>query len=243
MDGAASALKTPWALPAAILSLAAVIAGFSGSYFLPLAAGRFDRGLIFHVHGALFLSWFALLIAQSLLARAGRVRVHMVLGALGIAIAIAMIASALTIETSAARVAFANQEPDRAAAGLLLTVSNATLFAILFAAGVAATPWPGIHRRFMILAALSIVPIAVQRLFFAIGVGGIPGIAAAAVLVDAAIVALAAIDARRRGSFHPAFAIGLVVILVLQIGRVGLLGTPHWTAAAELLVRLWPLHI
>lgn len=241
MDSAASPSKTPWALLAAIVSLAVVLAGFSGSYLLPLAAGRFDGGPIFHLHGALFFSWFVLLIVQSTLARAGRMRLHMTLGVLGVALAIAMLTSALTIEISAARDAFAQQRADRAAAGLLLTVSNALLFAIVFASAIAATPWPGAHRRLMILAALSIVPIALQRLFFAIGAVGIIGIAAAALLVDAAILGLALVDARRRGSIHPAFAVGLLVIVGLQVGRIALLGEPLWTGAAQNLVQVWPL--
>lgn len=243
MDRTAFPLKTPWALPTGIVALIAVLAGFSGSYLAPLAMGRFDGGAIFHIHGALFFSWFVLLIAQSMLVRADRIRLHMGLGVLGVALAFAMIISAVTIEIAVARDAFAHERPERAAAGLLLTVSNATLFALMFGSAVAAAPWPGIHRRLMILAALSIVPIAVQRLFFAIGLGGIPGIAAGALVVDAAIVGLAVIDARRRGGLHPAFAIGLVVILTLQIGRVALLGTPIWTDAAEALIRVWPVRL
>lgn len=235
--------KTPWALPVTAMSLAAVLVGFSGTYLLPMAAGRFDGGAIFHIHGALFFSWFVLFIVQSMLVRAGRVSLHMGLGLLGGMLALAMLASAMTIEVTAAREAFTRQQPNRAAAGLLLTVTNALLFAILFASSIAATRWPSVHRRLMILAALSIVPIAVQRIFFAIGLGGIAGIAAAALLVDAVILGIAIVDARRRGSLHPAFAIGLVLILSIQAGRVLLLGTPLWAETSEFLAQTWPLKL
>src|SRR6267154_134017 len=75
----------------AFLILVTVFTGFARTYFL---AGVFRAplpNLLIHIHGAVFLSWILLLIAQTALVSAGRVDIHRRLGLVGFGLACLMV--------------------------------------------------------------------------------------------------------------------------------------------------------
>ena len=75
----------------ALLVLASVLYGFARTYFLAgMVAAPLPNRLI-HVHGAAFTLWIVLLIVQTALISARRVRVHMTLGMGGFGLAVAMV--------------------------------------------------------------------------------------------------------------------------------------------------------
>ncbi len=57
-----------------------VLAGFSRTFFLPMAKGTLEKPLVVHVHGALFFGWTALLVLQAFLAATKRLRLHRKIG-------------------------------------------------------------------------------------------------------------------------------------------------------------------
>jgi hypothetical protein len=69
-----------------------VFVGFARTYYL---AGLFGAkplpALVVHVHGAVFTSWFVLLVTQTLLVGTGHARLHRRLGVLGLVLAPLMI--------------------------------------------------------------------------------------------------------------------------------------------------------
>src|SRR5580704_8891854 len=71
-------------LTMALLILVIVVTGFAQSYFL---AGMIRAKLpstVVHIHGALFVSWIFLLVAQASLVTLRKLKIHMTLGILGV---------------------------------------------------------------------------------------------------------------------------------------------------------------
>lgn len=67
----------------ALFSLAAVVVGFSTTYLIPMARRTFAAPPIVHLHGVAALAWLCLLLAQALLVRNGRTKLHMRIGRRG----------------------------------------------------------------------------------------------------------------------------------------------------------------
>jgi len=68
----------------AVYLLAMILVGFWPSYYGPLVRGAARVPIILHVHGAIFIGWMLLLIAQTVFAARGELRTHRALGTFGI---------------------------------------------------------------------------------------------------------------------------------------------------------------
>src|SRR4030095_11509356 len=68
----------------AVFLFAMIVVGFWPSYYGPLVRGAAKAPIILHVHGAIFIGWMLLLIAQTAFAARGERRTHRALGAFGI---------------------------------------------------------------------------------------------------------------------------------------------------------------
>src|SRR5271165_773838 len=74
----------------ALLIFVIVVTGFGRTYFLPgMMFAKLPNGLV-HVHGAVFVSWIFLLVAQTLLVATHNVKWHMKLGVLSLILIPAM---------------------------------------------------------------------------------------------------------------------------------------------------------
>jgi hypothetical protein len=111
------------------------------------------------IHAALLTAWFAGLVVQSALITRGRVDVHRKLGviAAGVAAGVVVMGVIATIEAIP-------HAPD-----VLVTANswNLLVFAVLVAAAIWKRSRPQVHRRLMLIAAISIIGPAVspQRMF------------------------------------------------------------------------------
>lgn len=116
-----------------------------------------------HAHAALGVTWLLALIAQPLLIRARRVRLHKAIGAPAVAVGVAfVVSSVLLTHHRAARMDAALFE--RAGHGFALPLIMAVIFA---AALLLAVQWRRVmpmHARFMICTALALVDPLVARL-------------------------------------------------------------------------------
>src|SRR5918993_2786647 len=123
----------------ALMLTAIVVRGFWPSYFGPLLAGRIvSRPWLMHVHGAVFSGWLILLLAQVLIAAAGRVKVHRQVGRVGIAYGVLVLASGLAVgfAAPARHVRAGEWTVDQAAAFMLLPLVDMLLFAGFFGAAI-----------------------------------------------------------------------------------------------------------
>jgi hypothetical protein len=202
--------------------------GFSRSFFLRPLFPEWTAPTepIFYVHGAVFAAWFVLLVVQPSLVSAGRTDLHRALGRFGVVLAAAMV----VVGTSAALTA-AGRETGFFRISvpplkfLAIPLIDMVVFPLMVGTAVAKRHDPQSHKRWMLLASISLVAAAVARwpvvvdrpsplLFFG--------------LTDLFLVPLVIWDLRSRGRLHPATLWGGALLIGSQVFRVWLLSTPAW---------------
>jgi hypothetical protein len=217
---------------AAVGILAIVFAGFARTYFM--------RGLFFHdslpwllhLHGALMTSWFALFLVQTCLIAAHRVAWHRRLGVGGVALAVLMVtvAPAVIIEAQRRHISLGHPQ----VAGMAFQLGLVLVFAILVSAALVLRRRSDFHKRFMMLASLSILSPGIVRVpAHFIQRGGLFSLFG---ILDLLIVVCVSVDAVNRRRVHPAFVWGGLLIILSQPLSLVLGATSGWTRFARWLV-------
>lgn len=155
----------------ALLILAIVVTGFAQSYFF---AGMIRAKLpstVVHIHGALFVTWIFLLVAQASLIAFHKVKLHMTLGVLGFLLPPLMVVAGILTLFGAVRRGLPDIPPEILLAGDL---ENLVIFIILISWGILARRNGALHKRLMILGTMAITGPAIDRwgfgLFVTLGV-------------------------------------------------------------------------
>ncbi len=212
--------------------------GFSRSFFMrPLFPDWISpTEPVVYAHGALFTAWFVLLIVQPSLVAAGRTDLHRVLGRFGVALAAAMVIfGTWTALTAAARETGFFRIPAPPLKFLAIPLIDMVVFPILVGLAVAKRRDPQSHKRWMLIASVSLLAAAFARwpvvidhpsplLFFG--------------LTDLFLVPLATWDLRSRGRLHAVTMWGGSLLIGSQLFRVWLLGTSGWDRFAAWAVGL-----
>jgi hypothetical protein len=232
----------------ALANAAIAFGGFAPTYWLQLPAGTFVGSPMLHLHAALFSAWTLLLLSQTMLAAQGRLYHHRAWGLGGISLATAMLLVGLAAAIGSMNAGLAAGYGDRSLAFAILPVSSILVFAGFFAVAVANINRPEWHKRFVLVATVSLLQAAVARIFFVLATGGGPGARpglgppppvsiglAGGLIVDLLIVAGMIFDWRTRGRAHRAWLIGLAVTLSVQILRGPISTTAPWLAVARTL--------
>jgi dolichyl-phosphate-mannose--protein O-mannosyl transferase len=102
------------------------------------------------------------------------------------------------------------------------------VFAAFFATAVVKRRESQSHKRWMLLASISVLTAAIARWPGVLEYGPLAFFA----VTDLFIVALAAWDLKSRGRLHPATLVGGLVLIASQPLRLALAGTPAWLAFA-----------
>ncbi|HEV2268732.1 MAG TPA: hypothetical protein VGR92_04675 [Steroidobacteraceae bacterium] len=149
--------------------LGIVFVGFARTYFLKFLFDSPPLPWLVHLHGAVMTSWFVLFFAQTCLIARHRVDLHRRLGAVGAALAVVMIVLGIIVVTyAAAREVHAHTK--HAPFFLMLLAFDPfvlLVFAALVTGAIAMRNRRGdIHKRLMLLATLSLTPVAIGRLPF-----------------------------------------------------------------------------
>ena len=151
----------------ALLILGIVVTGFAKSYFLAgMMRAKLPNALV-HIHGAAFLSWILLLLVQTALVSARRVKWHITLGVLGFILPPAMVVlGTLTLFDSIRRGQLGIPP------SILLVGDGEPLITFLALIGWAmfARRDSATHKRLMILGTMSILAPAVDRWHFGLPV-------------------------------------------------------------------------
>ncbi|HYC47882.1 MAG TPA: hypothetical protein VED01_20615 [Burkholderiales bacterium] len=216
----------------ALAMLATVLLGFSRSFFLrPLFPDwPSPAEPIFYVHGALFTAWILLLVTQTSLVARGRTQIHRKIGPFSAVLAIAMVVSGtLGALIAAARPAGFIGVPVPPLQFLAVPLFDMALFAIFVSLAIAQRRDLQRHKRWMVLASVTLLAAAIARW---------PGLLqygppAFFGLTDLFIVALAVWDFRSRGRLHPVTLWGGLAIIVSQPLRLVVSGTEGWMAFAR----------
>jgi hypothetical protein len=214
----------------AVVAAVLVFAGFARTYYLRPLFGRPALAPLVRVHGALFTSWFVLLLIQVGLVSTRRTDWHRRMGAVGAVVAAAMfVVGVLTAARFAKRGGVAHGSPVMAfiaiPLGILLT------FGVLVTAALLYRDRPHIHKRLMVLATIAMLPTAISRLPFAFIAAA--GARAYFGLTDALVAACMVHDGMARRRVHPAYLWGAFVIGAIQVVSVFIGATHAWLTFAR----------
>jgi len=224
---------------------------FSATYWLQLAAGTFKGGTgLLHLHAALFSAWVVLLLSQAWLVSRRSLALHRAWGVAGVSLATAMVLVGLATAHHSVTSYLAQGYGDKARAFYILPFGSVVEFGLFFLAAVLNISRPEWHKRLMIVATAAALQAAAARIGFAMAVGTGPGIrpgltppppvetgAQGAAMVCLLLAAGAVYDWRTRGRPHPAWLIGLAVILLVGFAGPALTATPAWLGFVDAMMR------
>lgn len=135
--------------------LVVALVGFSTTYFVPIARGTLRIPFVVHLHGALMFGWLLLLIAQSMLVRSGRMRLHRRAGWIGAAFVPAILASGFAAGAFATRRDLAATGQSWPFGGFFNIAIEMLVFGWLVGAAIANRRRPESHKRYLVLATIS----------------------------------------------------------------------------------------
>jgi hypothetical protein len=230
--------------------IAVAFGGFLGTYWLQLARGTFRGGSpLLHFHGLLFTAWTLFFLSQATLVSNRKLRSHRSWGLLGISLATAMVFVAMAVAIAGTQERIAAGYGNAARAFFIVPVSAILPFGAFVAAAVANVRRPEWHKRFMLVATVSVLQAPIARFFFLAATGGGPGMRpsfapplpveralSGAFVSDLLIVAAMIHDWREDGRVHPAYWWGLGIMLAVQLGRTPFAYTDAWYRTADLLL-------
>jgi uncharacterized membrane protein YozB (DUF420 family) len=211
--------------------IATILVGFARSYFLRSRYFPTTLAPIAKVHGAIFLSWTALFLLQTVLVARRRTDLHRRLGVAGAALAGAMVIAGTAIAVVSLRYNFALGNLG-ALSFFAIPTGDMVVFPILVATALARRRDPDIHKRLMLLATISILDAAVARWPLALMANGPVAFFA---ITDLYILPGVAFDLASRGRPHPANLWGGTLIVASQIARLMVWHTTGWIALVKLI--------
>lgn len=193
--------------PLFFLVLAVVLAaylalGFARTFYLEPLFRLKPLTVPLVIHGLSGTAWFALLVWQARLARAGRIQLHRTIGArLGAALAAIAVLSSLWIVSLTAFDGEATGSGLSDSTGLFIQLGTASWFTILAVLGFRAIRRPDYHKRYMIMASIAMLAPAYSRIARLLVEGRSP--IDSAFLAVPLVAALAIHDMRTIKRLHP----------------------------------------
>lgn len=231
--------------------LAVAVLGFAPTYWIQAPLGRFTGPPLLHIHGLIFTAWLLLLVGQNWRIAQGRLDHHRAWGLAGVALATMMFTIGVTTAVIGLRERYAEGAAEAARTFLITPLLTITLFYGFFIAAMAKLRRPEWHRRFIFVATAALLTPAIARVFFIVRNGWHPGIrpgefppppiaaALPAIFLSCAIIGAGIVhDMRSRGKIHPAWLIGLGVIIASAVVREPIAHTVAWQAFADWTTRI-----
>lgn len=223
----------------ALACAATAFLGFAPTYFVPLARGAFSASPVIHFHGLLFFTWSLYFVMQTWLAASGRVVNHRSFGIVGVSLATAMTIFGFLASVHVMKHSAALGQLEAGIGFSIVPMSGIAFFAVVFVLAIMNTSKPEVHKRLMLLAAVSILDAPIARWFITfLAPPGPPGpppvpvtIAPAAVASLLLVVAMVR-DWRTEGRVHPVYICGTLALLTLKILNWPISESAAWHAFA-----------
>ncbi len=225
----------------AVLFLATVFAGFAPTYYLlnqlhgTLASGQSGGSNLtplVHVHAIAFSAWMLLFVAQTTLIATGRVSWHRTLGIVGALLAVAMVVLGLMVAVEGSRLGHRPLMVDKYTF-LIIPIVNALMFGTFVAAGIWVRSRSASHKRFMLLATLSLLTPAIVRMDLPVVP---PGPIGAFIVNDVLLLAAWAWDWFSNGRIHRVLLWGGIAFIASQPLRILFAQTDLWVTFAKGLI-------
>jgi hypothetical protein len=217
----------------AALMVAVTFIGFARTYYLRGFFHGRALTLFLHIHGAVMSGWVVLFLVQSALIAGHRARLHRRLGVLGACL------GALVVIFGATATLMAAAREVRGHTGfvpfqlsiLALELTQMLLFAWFLGTALRQRRRPDVHKRYMLLATLCMLPNPEVRM--------LPFIQSNLVILlrwSAVVFVLVAVDGARSGRIHTSFVRGAAIAnAALYIAYFGSL-TAGWRNLASRMV-------
>ena len=214
--------------PLAAIALAGfIIVGFSRTYYLRFLSDLPPMRAVMQLHGAVFTAWLALFVAQTQLIAAHRVDLHRKLGIVGVLLTV------LVVTTSVVAMLISAATPRLSQLGLTSPQSSIVpfvaiaQFVVLVSVGVAVRRRASLHKRFMLLAMISVLGPPTARLI------GLFGASKYFLLIQMCVVAAFVtccliFDWQKNRVVHPVFAIGGIVLVLMWPLRYAIARSETW---------------
>lgn len=222
-----SAERRFFAWTAALIAIF-VFVGFSRTYYFHSLFGMPDLSVFLRIHGAVMSGWVVLFFAQTALVSVDRVAAHRALGTFGAVYAalVVLLGSSATVLSARREVRAHSDFVSSFLAVLALELTQMLLFASLVGAAVWLRNRPSYHKRLMLLATLCMLPNVFVRLLLPLGVQS--NIAAFLSIWATLVLAIVLTDTLRNRKLHPAFGIGVTVVLASMYVAYFASRTPLW---------------
>ncbi len=244
--------RTRFYLWLSLACLAIGVGGFFATYWLQVALGNFGGTALMHIHGLVFTGWLVLLVGQNWRIAQGRLDHHRAWGLAGISLATAMLVAGYLTAIVGLSDRLASGYGDDARMFLIVPFFSVSMFFAFVVAAMANIRRPEWHKRFIFVATTVALMPAIARFVFLYRRGYTPGTRPGqfppnpvnASLISLFIVCAIVIGAgmihdwRTRGKPHPAWVIGLTVLVGGAILRAPLAATPGWLAFADWTTRI-----
>lgn len=198
-------------------------AGFARSYYLKSFTGAKSLAPLVHLHGALFTAWVLLFGLQASLISARRRDIHVLAGAMGIVLAVAM--NALGILVAVTR----SQPPPVCSREefLIFPYIAIGLFALFVACAFANRHRPDHHKRCILLATINVVFPALARMTALLPF--LPrGVLGAMIIANLFLAALILFDPPTLGRMHPVTLWGGALTLICEPLRFAIARSAWW---------------
>ena len=207
-----------------------VLAGFSRSFFIPVAQGTFSRPPIVHVHAALFFGWTGLLLVQALLASTGRLRLHRKMGSAAAWLVVPMLILGAVVSARDAINDFNSGEGEERLSFLYGEFADLAMFGLLTGAAMLLRNKPEFHKRWVIMGSLGLLGAALGRIdevsdwgfFIFVGM----------------IASVGLYDLASRRAIHVATIMGAAVLLVLNLSQGPIGDSAVWLSTAHRLLQV-----
>jgi hypothetical protein len=207
-------------------------AGFAPSYYLKAQFSTPALKPMIHFHGLVFTAWMVLMIVQTSLISAGKVRLHRQLGIAGAVLVVLMVASGAGVIWGRATTVTPGIPHEMILGFMAIATVALLLFPMMIGAALLLRRNAGAHKRLMVLATTVFLSAAVHRLLmFLVDPAVSPPVFFGA--TDLFIVALAGYDFLSRGRIHAATLWGGFVVVASQAGSLVLAGSSLWMTFAR----------
>jgi hypothetical protein len=208
------------------------IIGFSRTYYLRFLSDLPPMKAVLQLHGLVFTAWLALFITQTRLIAARRADLHMKLGVAGIFLALAVVATGVMSMLVAAATPRVSQLGLSSPQASIVPLVAITQFAVLVTAGLAWRRHASLHKRFMLLAMISVLGPPTARLTGLLALGKY-FLWIQMSVIAAFVTCCLVYDWRKNRVVHPVFAIGGVLLILLWPVRYAIARSEMWQPIGE----------
>jgi hypothetical protein len=207
------------------LSLFTVI-GFARTYYLRFLTDLPPLETLVHWHSVVFSAWLLVFIAQTRFVAAHRVDLHRKLGIAAVPLAVGIVAIGFATAAVKATVPRVNPAGLTSPQFTIVGIMSLVLFASFLALGIAFRRRAAYHKRFMMLAMISVLTPAASRIVTQLGL--LEHWAYLVPIFPALFVGWClAYDWRKQHTVHPVYAIGGAALIAAWPLRI-MIGVSHW---------------